>query len=102
MKTETSEDLNKNLKAFSVLIVQIIAWSFLRAPFYEDYNIASDTDGIAMTQGLAYLFITIPGMIFIFFTTLYLLSIKDLSRWFKFIAILNFIGLLFTFNALNW
>ena len=98
---ETTEDSNIPRRAFVILISQVIAWSLILTPFFEDYGTGTDASGAGMARGFAIFFVVAPCMAFIFFTTFYFLK-QNLPTWFRFISTFNYIGLFIVFAAINW
>ena len=99
---ENPKDSNGLRTAYLILILQVIAWAIAITPFFEDYSSSNDAAGAGMAHGFAILFITLPGMVFIFLSSLYFLFKKGLPKWFKFIAAFYYVGLFALFSAVNW
>jgi hypothetical protein len=97
----TAEDSNTANKAFIILMLQMIAWSFILSPYYESYGTGSDAMGNGLARGLGLLLVGVPCMIFVFFTTFYFFK-KNLPIWFRYISALNYVGLLLIFIDIDW
>jgi hypothetical protein len=98
---ETSESSNRFSIAIVILILQLIAWSLILSPYFEDYSAGNDAAGAGLAKGLGLLLVGVPCMIFVFFTTLYFFK-KNLPKWFRYIPIINYIGLVIIFMGINW
>jgi len=98
---EVAADSKTPLKAFVILILQVIAWSLILTYFIEDYSTGTDAAGAGMARGFAVFFVVVPCMAFIFFTTFYFLK-QNLPTWFRFVSTFNYMGLFITFAAINW
>jgi hypothetical protein len=98
---KTTEGSNIPGKAFVILILQVIAWSLILSPFFEDYSAGNDAAGAGMARGLGLFLVGVPCMIFVFFTTLYFFK-KNLPIWFRSISTFNYIGLFIIFMGINW
>ncbi len=88
-------------QAFVILILQVIAWSLILSCFTEDYSTGNDAAGTGMARGFAVFFVMVPCMVFIFFTTVYVLK-QRLPAWFRFTSLFNYMALFLTIAAINW
>jgi len=96
---ESNDKLNENSnskdkdKANIVFIFQVIAWVVAIGPFLGDYT-GSDPEGNGMSEGLSILFISFPALIFVFFSSVYMMSLKSLNKLHKVFSLGNIIVLL--------
>ncbi len=92
-KLNENNDSNNNGKANIVFIFQVLAWVVAIAPFFGDYT-GSDPAGNGMSEGLSILFISFPALIFVFFSSVYVMSLKSLKKLYKIFSLGNIIVLL--------
>lgn len=95
---KTTDDSNIPRKAYVILILQVIAWSFILSPFFEDYSAGNDAVGAGMARGLGLLLVGVPCMFFYYS----LFFQKNLPTRFRFISTFNYIGLFIIFISINW
>ena len=91
-----NENNKNNDKASVVFIFQVIAWIVAIGPIFGDYT-GSDPAGNGMSEGLSILFITLPALIFVFFSSVYVMSLKSLNKLYKVFSLGNIIVLLSAF-----
>jgi len=92
-KMKINQKFNLGSIAFLIVILQVIAWMITVSPIFLNYS-ETDAAGYGMSVGFAFLFISVPAMIFIFASSLYL-AFKN--YWCKIIALINFLVLLTLF-----
>jgi len=97
---KSNEKFERNPVAGFILILQLVAWFFTLSPLFSDFT-GSDPAGNGMAQGYAFIFVTVPGMFFIFLTNFYLAFKKRLNKWCRVASAINFVGLLFLFLVVS-
>ncbi|MBK1888244.1 MULTISPECIES: hypothetical protein [Marinobacter] len=96
----SNEKLERNPVADFILILQLVAWFIALSPLFGDFT-SSDAAGNGMAQGYAFIFATVPGMIFIFLSNFYLAFKKQLKKWCRVVSAINILGLLLLFLVIS-
>lgn len=98
---KTTEPQRIPRKAFVILSFQIIAWLAILSNFFSDFTSNNDAAGAGIAHGFAILLVTVPCMVFIFFTTFYFFK-KSLPTRFRYVATFNYVGLFTLAMSISW
>ena len=97
-----NENNSKDEKGGIVFVLQIIAWMVVVGTVLGEYT-GSDPAGNGMSQGLSFLFFAVPALIFILFSSFYIMSLKPIKKLYGIFAVVNILVLLsaFIFGVLS-